>query len=158
MVAGYVGGSSLLQIGGGSNYLCMRRDPITGPSSDENLVRIFGAQYSSSPVKAANSIDVPCAVCVTPRKLVLMIPGRNQCDDGWHTEYVGYLAAETRLAMRTEYVCVDNEAEANPDGKSTTDRRYESVLLVPATTSCSGSLPCPPYENQKNVLCAVCSR
>ena len=83
-----------------------------------------------------------------------MIPGRNQCDDGWQTEYVGFLAAEYYLYYRTEFVCVDGEAEANPDGSSAD---VHGVLFHTAQTRC-GSLPCPPYEDKKDLLCVVCSR
>ena len=83
-----------------------------------------------------------------------MIPARNQCYDGWHTEYVGYLAAEQSIFYRTEYVCVDGEAEANPDGSSDND---DGALFYPAQGKC-GSLPCPPYKDNSDLLCVVCSR
>ena len=83
-----------------------------------------------------------------------MIPGRNRCDNGWHTEYVGYLAAEKSSHYRTEFVCVDSEAEANPDGSSANEN---GASLFAAQGRC-GSLPCGPYGDQRDLLCVVCSR
>jgi len=38
--------------------------------------------------------DVPCSVCrATTRSSTLMLPGRNQCYDGWTLEYHGWLVA-----------------------------------------------------------------
>ena len=83
-----------------------------------------------------------------------MIPARNQCYDGWQIEYAGYLAADLSSHHRSEFVCVDGEAEATPDGSS---RNENGVLFYPAQGRC-GSLPCGPYEDEKDLLCVVCSR
>ena len=158
MVPGYVGGTRSSERGGGSNHLCLRRDPIFGRNAaGSSRAYVHGAEYKNPPLSATSAFharDVPCAVCVTPRKLVLMMPGRNQCDDGWHTEYAGYLSAESTAGYRTEFVCADSEVEANPHGSSDDQT---GVLFFPAQVKC-GSLPCGPYEDRKDLLCVVCSR
>ena len=82
-----------------------------------------------------------------------MIPARNQCDPGWTTEYTGYLSAEYHGHQRTEFVCVDGEAE--PIDNSIGDQN--GALFYPAIAKC-GSLPCLPYIENRELLCAVCTR
>ena len=85
-----------------------------------------------------------------------MMPGTNLCDERWTAEYTGYLAAERSHTrhQRSEFICVDDDAE--PSARSNPVNQ-EGASLYPAQTKC-GSLPCLPYENNKNLLCVVCSR
>ena len=135
----------------------MTRDPIFAPTIGPTArAQVWGAEYVNSPVSAVSGdrIDVPCAVCVTPRNLVLMVPGRNLCDDGWKTEYTGYLAGGRSSDYRTEFICIDSEAESNPQGNNDED---DDAEIFPAQSRC-GALPCGPYEDFRDLRCAVCSR
>ena len=114
---------------------------------------MYGAEYQSPPIRRLNDHDVPCAVCQATRRSVLMIPARNQCHPGWTTEYTGYLAAAYYNHQRTEFVCMDGKAKPVP--KSIADD--SSALFYQAAGKC-GSLPCLPYINDRELLCAVCTR
>ena len=91
-----MGGNHKGNMGGGSNYLCLRSDPIYR-SSDEDKgdyrSEIYGTEYRL-PESSVHYHEVPCAVCSITRRQVLMMPGTNRCDDGWTTEYVGFIATE----------------------------------------------------------------
>ena len=85
---------------------------------------------------------------------MLMIPGRNLCDEGWHTEYTGYLAAEQYDHYRVDFVCMDETAEPSSDSSLDNDN---GVLFYAVQTMC-GNLKCPPYADRKDLVCAVCTR
>ena len=152
---GIAGGSYYTQTGGGSNYLCLHTDPIfrENRASGSERANVYGAEYQSPPIDGLHNHDVPCAVCQSTRRSVLMIPARNQCEPSWTTEYIGYLSADSSVHQRTEFVCMDGEAE--PVTNSITNRN--GALFYPAVGKC-GSLPCLPYINDKELLCAVCTR
>ena len=152
---GYAGGSSYQNSGGGSNYLCLTPKPIfrvNAPST--NRAYVYGAEYQYPPTPAKHDYEVPCALCESPSCAVFMQPGSDECPSGWVTEYSGWLAAayHTGNHVRTEFVCVDHYAE---NGNSSTD--LNGALFYPAQTMC-GSLPCGPYENARDLTCAVCSK
>ena len=153
---------SLTNTGGGSNYQCVTEEPENfafGPGTVDASY-IFGAEYQMcgnvpSASLPLNDHDVPCVVCyVAPRETVLMIPGRYTCPPEWTREYYGYLMAERYSHQgRSTFECMDVAPEtiagdhANQDG----------ALFHHVEPRC-GSLPCPPYEQEKEMTCAVCSR
>ena len=117
--------------------------------------QVFGAQYKDPPRPEIKDYNVPCAVCLVPRKLLFMMPGTNECADGWTTEYVGQITAEATREdrHRGEFVCMDDDAEIAPYN----NLEEGGVFMYPAQVRC-GSLPCLPYEENKDLLCVVCSR
>ncbi len=54
---------------------------------------------------------------------------------------------------RTQFVCVDGNAEGTIGSQSDQD----GALLYFAESKC-GSLPCPPYADGKELTCAVCTK
>jgi len=90
-----------------------------------------------------------------------MIPGTHVCPAGWTQEYHGYLmsqyAIETEVPRyRTEYICVDGSPEESikPPGQSGQDN--QSVFYY-VRAKC-GSLRCPPYKEDREVTCVVCTK
>ena len=83
-----------------------------------------------------------------------MIPGKYTCPQGWTREYYGYLMAERswQSHRRSTFECVDAEAETTSGGQS----NENGGRFFHVEPQC-GSLPCPPYEEQKEMTCAVCS-
>ena len=156
---GYVGGSRYVQKGGGSNYVCLTRDPIYEKSASGGTVtKIYGAEYETYSYGIYPSSlfehDVPCAVChVTTRASQMMVPGRNVCPAGWTREYKGYMMAEYYTHYRTMYTCVDE----NPDYTRGTHANLNGALFYFVEGVC-GSLPCKPYIAGKELTCAVCTR
>ena len=83
-----------------------------------------------------------------------MVPGRNTCFNGWNLEYAGYLASGAHhSAAATEYICLDANPETVPSGFSDQDGK-----LFHLVEGICGSLECPPYENGRELTCAVCSK
>ncbi|CAB4020822.1 Hypothetical predicted protein, partial [Paramuricea clavata] len=158
---GYVGGSHYNHRGGGSNYVCLTRDPIYAKyqsSYQDDRSRIFGAEYQTFSVgiypSSLHDHDVPCAVChVTKRASQMMVPGRNVCPSGWTREYKGYLMAERHNHHRAMYTCVDEA----PDYTRGTHANLDGALFYFVEGEC-GSLPCKPYIAGHELTCAVCTR
>ena len=166
VVQGVVAGSHHTHSGGGSNYLCMPRDPEWGKTTAgfQSGGHLYGAEYeihSNDPFSKANAQslrnnDVPCAVClVTSRPTKLMIPAKLTCPDGWTNEYSGYLMAERYTHKgRTTYVCMDNAPEVILGGGLDKD----GALFYVTEATCGGSLPCPSYVEGWEITCVVCTK
>ena len=125
---GIVGGGYHSHKGGAANYLCMPRDPDflqveAGTAGSRDL--IYTTEYeinNFSPFSHLHNHDAPCAVCrVSGRSTLLMIPAKTSCPHGWTIEYKGYLmSAFHNHDHQSEYVCVDENAEARPGTSANT--------------------------------------
>ena len=158
--SGRVGGSHYTHSGSGSNPQCLPLDPnfLKSISGDQRAL-MYGAEYqtltdSNSHVHGHHDTDVPCVVChVKDRTAVYMVPAKYTCPTGWTREYYGYLMAERHDFKRSQFTCVDTTfksvtgSSANKDG-----------LLFYFVEGRCGSLPCPPYDNTKELSCAVCTK
>ena len=156
-LTGFMGGPSQSPSynGGGSNYLCMPIDPIfekNAPGSDR--ARVYGTEYGGVGRIGSNHHNIPCVACQVTEKSLIMIPARDECYEGWNTQYTGYLAAENYETRRSEYVCVDNSPEPSVFSSPLDEN---GGRLVPAQTRC-GSLPCLPYIDYRDLSCVVCTR
>ena len=157
--AGRAGGTHYQHSGGGANHLCMPDDPdhLQYQSGVQGWSHITGVEYWHSglpPYSSVNYNNVPCAVCyVATRSVSLMIPAKTQCPTHWTLEYIGYLMTAKYNQHRTMYECVDKDPELVP-GLHVIDPRG---LFYPVEPSCI-SLSCPPYDAQKELICAVCTR
>lgn len=125
---------------------------------------IYGSEYQTcsanifstknAKAKSLEHQDVPCAVCqTTSRQQQIMIPARMHCPAGWRKEYFGFLMSSHASHRRTQYVCVDSEPEALAHGQ----RNENGALFYPVRARC-GTLPCPPYTNDEEIPCVVCSK
>ena len=161
---GITGGSWYNHQGGGANYLCMPRGPEFPPEYSTNLtyqdgVRgysfVYGAEYVHL-LQGTQNHNVPCAVCyVSTRPTVVMIPARASCPPTWTREYYGYLMAEALSQQRTMYECVDEDQEFLPKGT----RGINGALFYHVEASCGpGQLPCPPYDQNNELNCVVCTK
>ncbi|XP_052066720.1 short-chain collagen C4-like [Mytilus californianus] len=158
---GQVGGNDHESKGGGVNYLCLPNDPENGQHQSYNNNQVYGGEYelyySHKPLgwsERMHNKEVPCAVCYQKRRsAVLMIPGRKTCYKGWNAEYNGYLMSDHVIYNKKEFACVDINAEPldNKNGNE------NGALFYPLRTKC-GSLRCPPYKNEVDVLCVVCTK
>ena len=84
-----------------------------------------------------------------------MIPAKYTCPKNWTTEYYGYLMAERnhRNHYRSQFTCVD-ELLKRIIG---TSHSHDGLLFHFVEGQC-GSLPCPPYEETKELTYAVCTK
>ena len=157
--AGRAGGSWWSQTGGGANYLCMPNDPdyLAHQPGVQGWSYVYGTEYQTGPFQAVFQHNVPCAVCyASTRVAVTMIPAKTQCPSSWTLEYSGYLMSNYKgdshhTHYHTMFECVDKTAGSVPGSASNID----GTLLNHVEASCTG-MPCPPYDPQKELTCAVC--
>ena len=156
--AGRAGGPNWNQRGGGDNPQCLPLDPnfYKTISGAQRGGYIYGAEYQDTNRLVANShnTDVPCAVCYVPTRNVLyMIPAKYTCPSGWTREYFGYLMSERIGHYRSQFSCVDYSLKP----VSGSSQNHHSFLFYTVEGVC-GSLPCPPYNRNKELSCAVCTK
>jgi len=168
--AGYAAGPIHNSGGGGSNFLCLPKDPdwdsfIDGLQWSGHIAgveyEVFNSNNNVFSESNAGSVPLcnnpaPCAVCyVNQRSTVFMVPAKTQCPDGWSIEYRGYLVSEaTQNAdrKRSSYVCWDRTPEIAVGG---TDQAQ--AVIYPVAVIC-GTLPCSTYVSGRELTCVVCSK
>ena len=158
--SGRAGGSLWSTRGGGTNPQCLPLDPnyLKYTPGKQSYSYIYGAEYQQTNFIKANSqyADVPCAVCYVPTRTALyMIPAKYTCPTGWTTEYYGYLMAERSQADHRSsfFSCIDSSVTPVIG----TQLAKYGLVFYPVEGRC-GSLPCPPYEETKELTCAVCTK
>ena len=101
--------------------------------------------------------NVPCAVCyASTRAAMIMIPAKTQCPSSWTREYYGYLMAEREHHNhhRSSFDCIDVNPDVINGGAGSTD----GALFHYVVASCNRGLQCPPYQANRVVSCAVCTK
>ena len=163
--SGRAGGARYNDPGSGSNPQCLPIDPqFLTPIANKGYTHraiIQGAEYqtftdSSSHVHGSHDLEVLCAVChVSNRTAVYMVPAKYTCPTGWTREYYGYLMTSVSLGdrHRTQFTCIDTTFKGVPG----TQANLDGFLFHFVQGSC-GSLPCPPYDNTRELSCAVCTK
>ena len=157
LYAGRAGGSYLNHIGGASNYLCMPNVPLyqlPHRPGEQGRSSVYRVKYSDPVITSRQDHNAPCAVCYVPDKtVVVMIPATTECPTGWTREYYGYLMSENIIHTRTEFVCVDRAMETIFNSQNP----IPSSSFYHVEASCP-TMPCPPYDNQKELNCVVCTK
>ena len=82
-----------------------------------------------------------------------MIPAWRHCPSQWTVEYTGYLMTEHHSHGKATYECVDRYAESVPGSHA----NGNGGLFYHVEASCNG-LPGAPYDPQKELTCAVCTK
>ena len=154
--SGITGGS--YQGGGGANYICLPKDPeytLNYRSGEDVWVsKIYGSEYEN-PIQGTDDHNVPCAVCyVSTRPTVLMIPAKASCPPNWTREYYGYIMTEYKTHKRSMFECIDKDQESLPGSHPNTN----GARLYHVEVDCNTGLPCPPYNNEKELNCVVCTK
>lgn len=157
---GYVAGSHYTH-SSGSNRLCLSKTPTWDVYNDANLDHslIYGAEYETSGgqigLDTLHDYEVPCAVClVEDAGAQFMYPGSQVCPSGWTTQYAGYLMGQQyqQTAGTADFLCVDRAAQGIG-----TNANSNGTLLYSTEGEC-GALPCPPYVQNREITCSVCTR
>lgn len=156
--AGRAGGTYHSRRGGGANKVCIPENPdyLDGTAGFSVSSEMYGAEYQfyTGPNGDLHDYNVPCAVCyVASRATTVMLPAKLQCPLYWTREYYGYLTAEHDGHYRSSFECMDIDPEAIAGSRSNRD----GALFYYATSTCNG-LDCPPYENNRILSCAVCTK
>ena len=157
--AGRAAGTLYTKTGGGSNYLCMPDTPqytLSYTPGSQSYSEIYGTEYEG-PIAGTHQHNVPCAVCfVSTRVAVFMLPARTSCPTGWTREYYGYLMSEASQYNdhhRTSFECVDKDQDSVSGSQANTN----GALFYHVEANCNG-IACPPYNNYKELNCAVCTK
>ena len=148
--------------GSGSNYVCLPPNPVFADFTEFPNYRglLFPVELETrenfEPFASATDHDLTCAVCRAPRRSShLVVPARNVCPPSWTLEYHGYLMTSFHhYALSTEYVCVDGQPDVVPNS----GQDLEGSEIVFTEVPCDRDLPCPPYDDSKELTCAVCTR
>ena len=151
--------------GSGGNALCMTDSPnwsgISTSDGNQNGARLYGARYSGSSSSLPNFFkrvggkSVPCSLCyVQEKEAHIVAPGSDVCPKGWTLEYKGYIFAGYYSHKRSDWVCIDQDAEEGHSGST-------SAYWYPTEVRC-GSIPCSTntqnaYISEREVTCAVCT-
>ena len=148
--------------GGAANYLCMPDDPDhslfqSGVQTARSYVA--GVEYwydaITPSLSSINYHNVPCTLCyVATRSVSVMIPAKTVCPTNWTLEYIGYLMSEQYNVHPTMYECVDKDPESIPGLNSSGNG---GAYFEPVEPYCGG-LSCSPYDDEKELTCAVCTR
>ncbi|KAK7094977.1 fibrinogen- and Ig-binding protein-like [Littorina saxatilis] len=150
--AGVAGGKQHHHKGSGTNRLCLTRTPqFDNTAKPSHYGFLYGAEYEKIP--GHHDHDVPCSVCLVPQSTTIMVPATLTCPPGWTPHYTGHLASQRNVHYGGEYVCLDG----SPEDDSSVLKDDDGLLFFHTVTVC-GSLPCPPYINDKVVTCVVCSK
>ena len=116
-------------------------------------------QPRGGPLRAVNNHNVPCAVCyASTRVAVTMIPAKTWFPSIQNLEYSGYLMSAYKgdsryVDYRTMFDCVDKSPDSIPGSASD----INGALFHHVEATCRG-MPCPPYDPQKELTCAVCTK
>ncbi len=118
------------------------------------LRKLTYEEVYENPAQGIDNDDVPCAVCdLSTRPVVIMIPARATCPPTWTREYYGYLMTARRDDHRSTFECVDQDQESRPNS----NKNQDGALFYHVEADCE-NLPCPPYNTNQEVNCAVCSK
>ena len=144
--------------GGASEYLCLPKTPKyssyhPGVQPDSPLYGVELQLQNGSPYSGKHEHNVPCALCfAVGRSAAFTQPASTDCPRGWTTEYTGYMMTERQNHNRDSVVCLDKDLESVPGSAASTD----PATFYHMNANCNG-LPCPPYDPEKELTCAVCT-
>ena len=157
---GITAGSWYSNTGGGANYLCLPEEPKYSSyrAGVQGHSPLHGTEYetqTNSPLSHVYEHNVPCAVCCTSRPKLFMLPARDECPTTWTLEYSGYLMTTYYASNhhRTMYECVDKNPESIPGSAA----NKNGAVFYHVEATCNG-IDCPPYDPQKELTCAVCTK
>ena len=157
--SGRAAGTSYSYKGGSAEKICLPDNPdyLTGRNGVSGNSPLHGAEYEAAdgqPFRHLRDHNVPCAVCyASTRVAMLMIPAKTQCPSSWTLEYVGFLMTEHYNHHRSMFSCMDKDAESVHGEIANT----EGALFYYVEATCNGIL-CPPYDTQRELTCAVCTK
>jgi len=81
-----------------------------------------------------------------------MFPAKVKCPATWTKQYQGYLMSSRNKQFRSEYLCVDEAFQRA--GRRRNDNGYQLYLVEPRCKS----LPCPPYDETRELACVMCTK
>ena len=158
--AGRAAGGNRENTGGTNDILCLPEEPeyMNFTQDLDPRTTINGVEYKTNydqPLYEVHNQNAPCAIChVIQRESSLMIPARISCPGTWTLEYSGYLMTGHKDENgRQSATCVDKDPETvRGEAENTIGVRFQHIKVT-----CNG-IQCPPYDSQKELTCAVCTK
>ncbi|XP_061196672.1 uncharacterized protein LOC133204946 [Saccostrea echinata] len=154
---GYLGGSEYKTPGATVTTVCLSPDPIFGSRNPVHLSNnMHGSEIDTDFFgPGTGTQDNTCAVCKSRLHTTsVMIPGRNECYQGWKKQYSGYLmSSPVGNYSPKDSICLNEHPEFVVGGGVNSNGN----LLYPIKAVC-GSLECPPYVDGKLITCVVCTQ
>ena len=159
--SGRAGGTRYNIQGGSAERICIPDNPDYIPETAgvtvPHLSRVRGVEYEfhSGPLANFTQHNAPCAICYVPtRATVIMVPAKTICPSSWTREYYGYITTEADdQHYRSSYTCLD----VNPEAVAGTSSGTNPSTFHYTVATCDGLL-CPPFENDRLLSCAVCTK
>ena len=162
---GLMAGGDYAESGNSANSLCLPDDPTWSKYIDghNGVSKIYGTEIEL-PSQLSNILfgkevynqDIPCAVCKSTRSSHVMVPAHATCYQGWTEEYSGYIVSAKPSDSKLDYVCLDAGLEFAPHGAGNDNDHV--VFPVEVQYGSHGSLPCPPYVDDRELACVVCTK
>jgi len=153
--SGFAAGAYYGHSGGGANSICLNSESGDAPATDagnHNRAMLYGTEYEAGYVgRNVHDHNAACAVCAYNGKASYTMWGRPSCSDGHDALYIGNVWGAHHGHPKSSWVCVDVARESH-DGSTSNEN---GNLWYLAEYEC-GSLPCPPYKENKEAACAVC--
>lgn len=157
---GVVAGTFYNTRGGSANYLCLPDDPNYGDINTKPSIPhtslLSGTEYEI-PIKGVHDHGAPCALCYDKADSTeFMIPASTTCPEGWTRNYYGYLMGSLNSGDRSpkDYICVDKDQISSRGSTG----NQNGALLYHVRANCHTGIHCPPYDTNKALTCAVCSK
>ena len=153
--SGYTASSSINRDGG--SIVCLPQDPQWNRYDNKTLASTtgwLGVEYYGDELfdNVHRDNDAPCAVCyVALRSTMILIPGRKTCYPGWTTEYSGYQMS----VIGTHTICIDEEPEGIAGGEA---RGNYMKRMFFTKIRCGTNTLCPPYVEERQLTCVVCTK
>jgi len=153
MYKGLVAATHYTHHGGGANYLCMHPDPQkVGSKSTNSGNLLYATEYQNTGELDKHANEEPmCVVCASPQPTYTSW-GRNKCPSGHKQMYEGLIMSASYTQYKGTFVCVDRERKVHYEA-SQSDQ--DGHLWYTTEANC-GSLPCGPYQQDRELNCAVC--
>jgi hypothetical protein len=82
-----------------------------------------------------------------------MFPGKITCPTDWTLEYSGYLMTSKDSHSKKTFECIDKDPESIAGSSANTN----GALFYHVEGRCTG-LPCPPYDEEMEITCSVCTK
>ncbi len=159
LYSGRTAGIHYTHTGGSAEKICLPNNPdyLSSANGVQGQSPLHGAEYESfatQPLRHLHDNNVPCAICYVPtRAAMIMIPAKTQCPTSWTVEYAGYLMTNRYNHARSVFSWVDKDAQSIPGGVGDEN----GALFYHVEATCNGIL-CPPYDTQRELTCAVCTK
>ena len=162
---GFTGGSCSYDNGyGAPRKLCLsneaqwgKRYNLVNDNSDSGAIYIRNSDLDIEiHLNGKNTqYRLKCAACLKSGSVTVMVPGREDCYEGWTKEYSGLLfVGYPTHTVASGHICVDH----NPSVfKKRTSWNYKS-LLYSILIKWKGNNSCPPYSLDETIVCVVCSK